>query len=91
LVRPGVLDTLASGARYQVRASVGRAIEGVVDLWQPPRQFSGTAETWNDGRLRLQVCLGVATRFLSIYGVDSAQVLSLAEAWQDSLDALFSS
>ncbi len=84
-------DTLKSGARYTVGASVGRAIEGIVELWQPPRQFSGTAESWNDGRLRLQVFAGTATRWLSTFGVDGAAVRSLSEAWQGSLDSLFPS
>ena len=81
---------LAEGDRYAVRTTTGESIAGVVHAWQPPRQFSGTAEEWNNGLFRIELFGSVATVWLSIYGVREAEVRALESSWRESLAAVFS-
>jgi len=61
---------------------------GTVVLWQPSRQFAGTAESWNDGLLRVEQYDSTATVWLSTYGVAPAAVVELEREWRTVLPRL---
>lgn len=45
---------LQSGQRYRLRTEGGDTLEGVIQAWNPPYDFSATVENWNHACLRLQ-------------------------------------
>lgn len=83
------LSDLTEGDRYSVRTATGEAIAGTVHNWQPPRQFSGTAEGWNNGLFRIELFGSVATVWLSTYGIADATLRALESSWRTSLATVF--
>ena len=83
----GLASTEAS-PRYSVTAATGEKLSGLVHNWQPPLQFSGTVEDWNDGLLRIQLWAGTVTVWLSTYGVEQTLVSALETRWQRSLNEI---
>lgn len=84
---PGVSEP-ADGQPYVLRSAAGRMFSGTVVLWQPSRQFAGTAEAWNDGLLRVELYDSTATVWLSTYGVAPAAVAELEREWRAALPGL---
>ena len=85
------LSDLTSGGRYAFQTASGETLEGGVAFWQPPWQFSGYVDGWNDGLFRVELCEGTATVWLSTFGVDEADVAALEQKWRASLGDLFPS
>ena len=85
------LAGLTRGGRYGIQTATGEMLEGVVAFWQPPWQFSGTVDGWNDGLFRAQLCEGSASVWLSTYGADEADVGALEQKGRASLLELFPS
>ncbi len=76
------------GKRYAVTTPTGDELVGVVHNWQPPRQFSGTVEGWNDALFRVLLYGKVAWLWLSTYGVPAAEVRALERRWSESIGKL---
>jgi uncharacterized protein YndB with AHSA1/START domain len=79
------MTNLAEGERYAVRTATGHSLAGVVHNWQPPRQFSGTAEGWNNGLVRIELFDSVATVWLSTYGLAETALAEVQASWRSSL------
>jgi hypothetical protein len=65
-----------------------------VEVWQPPRQFVGTIEGWNDALFRAELLRGKdgvveVQLWASIYGVPAPEVESVERAWRESLGRIF--
>jgi uncharacterized protein YndB with AHSA1/START domain len=86
---PGGLADLASGTPYAAETATGDELAGVVELWDPPRQFAGRVERWNDGLFRAELYDGRVMLWLSTYGVPEADVEALQGRWSESMQNLF--
>jgi uncharacterized protein YndB with AHSA1/START domain len=79
------------GDRYELETSAGETLEGTTALWQPPQQFAGRVDGWNDGLFRTELCAGTATVWLSTFGVEEAEVRALEKRWRTSLEEVLPS
>jgi len=82
------LVNLESAGRYSVTAATGERLAGVIHNWQPPLQFSGTVDEWNEALFRIQLWGGELTVWLSTYGVEEALLRQLEMRWQKSLNEI---
>jgi uncharacterized protein YndB with AHSA1/START domain len=89
------VSRLSPGDRYSFVAPDGTALSGTVTVVDPPTDFSGTVEEFNNGLLRIQLEPARAdasiTVWLAAYGVDSARMAALEQRWQPALDRLMAS
>ncbi len=89
----GGISSLVEGASYATRTATGHTLTGAVQLWRPPLQFSGTVDGWNDALFRLELSgkdgAGEAWLWLATYGVPTAQVRAIQDAWQESAGGVF--
>jgi uncharacterized protein YndB with AHSA1/START domain len=83
------LAGLDAGGSYAAEAVSGDALAGAVLVWDPPRQFAGRVEGWNDGLFRVELYDGRVMLWLSTYGVPEADVAALQGRWSDSVKDLF--
>ena len=86
----------APGERYLARTSSGEELSGEVLVWQPPRQFGGTVEGFNNALLRIGLesghgGSGEVWLMMSTYGLASRDVNTLGSTWKGSLARLFQS
>lgn len=92
-LREGLSPALGPGSRYRVVVGSGEAIEGQVLIHEPPADFAGTAENFNDGLFRLgyDICAGgpEATVWLSAWGVEREALESIRERFGRSLQRAF--
>jgi uncharacterized protein YndB with AHSA1/START domain len=94
LLAEGTLEGAREGAPYRIRAANGDRFEGVVALYDPPRNFVATVESWNRAflRLRLEDLYGrrEAHLWLSTYGLPRARTSEFQARWQSELERLLS-
>ena len=74
------------GERYTVRTGSGDELSGVIHVWEPPRQFVGSVDGWNNAIMRVELYGGNVTVWLSAYGVPEADVRALGERWQREME-----
>lgn len=84
------LDRVAAGGRCDVRVATGEAIEGIVQLNQPPHQLSVITDSWNGAVLRVLLFGKEVWLWLATYGVATNEVRAIQTRWRDSLGRLFS-
>lgn len=93
LAREGSLAKLREGDRYSITAATGDTFAGVVHIFGPPLDFSGTVENLNNGLLRagLEKLAGQweALVWLTVYDRPEAEVEAFRERWQRQLQLLF--
>jgi uncharacterized protein YndB with AHSA1/START domain len=82
------LGNLENSPRYSVTLATGEVLSGAVHNWQPPHQFSGTAEEFNDGLFRVQLWNREVSVWLSTYGLAEKSVRELEQRWQKSLNEI---
>jgi len=87
-----LVKDLREGSAYSLKTASGLAMRGRVALCNPPKQFSGTVESANDGLFRLEVWRSCdpktpgwqAWMWLSTYGVPQAEVTR----WQECFESI---
>jgi uncharacterized protein YndB with AHSA1/START domain len=91
---PSGLPSLVPQQPYAVVSAAGDLLEGTVEVYEPPRQFTGTVRDLNDALFRVELWGGGgagAARivlWLATYGVPAKGVADLERRWQASLDAV---
>ncbi|MCZ6917246.1 MAG: SRPBCC domain-containing protein [Gemmatimonadetes bacterium] len=85
----GGLTGLDADSSYSVETASGDPLSGVVQVWDPPMQFAGRVEGWNDGMFRAELYSGRVMLWLSTYGVPEADVQALQGRWRESVKDLF--
>ena len=90
------LDGLEQGASFDRTTSNGERLQGRVFMYNPPEDFCGVFENWNNAFFRLSVEKSSKPRphaephlFLSTYGLMNFQVMSFQTNWTKMLVRLF--
>ncbi|MFQ5695616.1 MAG: SRPBCC domain-containing protein [Terriglobia bacterium] len=93
LLRQGTLANLREGDRYSITAATGDALQGVVQVLAPPKDFSASVENLNNAlfRVLLDKHRGIpeAIIWLSAYGLPPAEVQAFQARWTEHLRQLF--
>lgn len=93
LLREGSLDGLREGDRYSLVAATGDALEGVVQVLLPPRDFSAGVKNLNNALFRIHFEEIHGRRqiwvWLSAYGLPQKEVDAFGERWQTVVETLF--
>ncbi len=97
LLADGKLASRRPGDRYAITTITADHLEGAVQILNPPKDFCGTAENFNNAFLRVRIdesCMGQPGRevnlWLSTYGLPADQTDALQKRWQTMLDDVFS-
>lgn len=81
LAREGRVENLRPGGRYALRTATGDYFEGVVQTFNPPQEFSATAENFNNGILQIQLDALFNYRdvnfYLFTYGIPKQEVSAI--------------
>jgi uncharacterized protein YndB with AHSA1/START domain len=88
LLAPQTLDGLLEGDRYRLVLPGGDTLEGTVVRNEPPMDFAGTVDNWNNGLLRFQAEGGGVMLWLATYGADAAKVDEIQGRFRGLLDRL---
>jgi len=93
LLREGSLDGLREGDPYSAVAATGDALEGVVHVLLPPRDFSASVKDLNNAlfRIHFEAILGLRQIWvwLSAYGLPQKDVDAFGARWQNLVETLF--
>lgn len=93
LLREGTLENLKAGDRYRIKTATGDILEGTVLVYNPPKDFTASAENLNNSlfRVLLDDCgLGAqAVLWLSAYGPPQNEVDAYGQRWQTLLSTVF--
>ncbi|MFQ5671162.1 MAG: SRPBCC domain-containing protein [Acidobacteriota bacterium] len=93
LLQDGTLEGLGSGDRYAVTLASGDALEGRVELQEPPLGVTLSVENLNHALLRIgyETCTGTPGMhlWLSTWGVPVAEVEARRRRWEKLLSGLF--
>jgi hypothetical protein len=85
------LEMLSAGDPYTLTAPDGSRLSGTVTIIDPPTDFTGTVDEFNNGLLRIQLEPAFIGVWLATYGVDTARLAALERRWQSALERLATS
>lgn len=92
LAREGRIEDLRPGGRYALRTATGDYFEGVVQTFNPPQEFSATAENFNNGILQIQLDALFNYRdvnfYLFTYGIPEQEVSAIESRMRGLLHKL---
>jgi len=90
----GHLSRESEGFPYSISPSRDEIIRGTVEIFDPPKQFTATAEDWNDALFRIYLVehpggggLDVSI-WLATYGVAAEKVKDFQERWTNLVRTL---
>ncbi len=86
--REGSVDGLKAGARYRLVSVTGDAIERVVHINEPPRDFSGTVAALGNGLIRFTMDHTGMQVWLSAWGRSQSEIRELEARWAAKLAEL---
>lgn len=92
LARDNRIENLRPGGRYALRTATGDYFEGVVQTFNPPQEFSATAENFNNGILQIQLDALFNYRdvnfYLFTYGIPKQEVSAIESRMRGLLHKL---
>jgi hypothetical protein len=92
LAREGGLENLQPGDRYALRTAAGDYFEGIVQALNPPIEFYGTVENFNNSILEVHLDALFGYRdvnfYLFTYGVPKEQVEAIESQTRELLQRL---